>query len=340
MKVARLYSFDDIKVEEIPVPEPGPGEALMRVRASGICTGDVMPWYIEKKAPLVLGHEPAGEIVKVGMGVDSFKPGDRVFVHHHAPCLGCRFCKRGDYVQCPEWKQMGISPGGIAEYVLVHELTLRNDTLKIPDSLSFEDATLVEPTACVVKSFKRSRIKEGDTVLVIGLGVMGILHVMLARHYGAGYVVGADRVPFRLSMAKRLGADQAIDVSKNTLSDAIMDITGGRGADVVVVGPNSVEAMREGLEAVSAGGTVVFFTPARPHEALTIDPNRLYFKDITITTSYSCGPDDTQEALSLIEKGLVRAVDVVTHRFSIDSTAKAYRLVATAGESLKVLIIF
>ncbi len=340
MKVARLYSFGDIRVEEEPLPEPSAEEALVRVRASGICSGDVMPWYIEKKAPLVLGHEPAGEIVELGKDAGGFKRGDRVFVHHHAPCMNCSYCRRGDYVQCPSWRLMGIRPGGISEYIVVSALSLKNDTLRLPDSLGFEDGVLVEPLACVVKSMRRSGLKRGDTLLVIGLGVMGMLHVMVAREFGAGFVVGADMVRYRLNRALELGADEVVDVSKESLKEAMERITKGKGAEVVIVGPNSVEAMKQALECVSSGGTVVFFTPARPGEKLSLDPNYIYFRDINIVTSYSCGPDDTREALRLMEKGTVRAESLVTHRFSIEETKRAYDLVAQAGESLKVIIDF
>ena len=340
MKVARLYSYNNIKIENVPRPEPSDMEAVIRVRASGICSGDVMPWYIEKKAPLVLGHEPAGEIVELGSKVKGFQLGDRVFVHHHAPCMKCVFCKRGDYVQCPEWRKMGISPGAISEYIKVSSNVLENDTLRLPDSVGFDDAVFIEPLACVVKSMRRSRIKEGDTLLVLGLGVMGILHVLVAKHYGATRIIGADMVPYRLKKALELGADEVVDVSSVNLKEQIKDLTDGKGAEIVIVGPNSVEAMKQGLDLVSPGGTVVFFTPARPDERLTIDPNMLYFHDISIVTSYSCGPDDTREALRLIERGLVSARMLVTHRFTIDETARAYKLVAEARESLKVIIEF
>lgn len=340
MKVARLYSFNDVRIEEISLPEIGAGEALVRVRASGICSGDVMPWYIEKKAPLVLGHEPAGEIVKIGKGVEGFTVGERVFVHHHAPCMSCPFCMRGDYVQCSKWKEMGIEPGGISEYIRIKENTLKRDTLKLPEGISYEDATLIEPVACVVKSFRRSRIKKGDTIAVLGMGVMGMIHILLARYYGGGRVIGIDRVPFRLNRARELGADMVIDFVRNDIVAEIKDNTEKGGADVVIVGPNTVQAMMDGLRIVAPGGTVVFFTPAKPGEMLHIDPNELYFKDITITTSYSCGPDDTKEALRLIEKGLIKAEHVVTHRFNIEDTKKAYQLVADARDSLKALIVF
>ena len=340
MKIARLYSFNDIKIEDIPVPEIGPGEVLMKVKASGICSGDVMPWYIEKKAPLVLGHEPSGEIVETGANADKYSPGDRIFVHHHAPCMNCKFCSRGDYVQCSEWRRSKIIPGGISEYVLIPEGNLINDSLLLPDSVSFEDAALIEPLACVGKSMKRSGIKKGDTVLIIGLGVMGIMHLLLAPHFGAGQTVCADMVEFRLKKARELGADAEIDVSNDSLREAAISLTGGRGADIVIIGPNSISAIDAGLQCTAPGGTAVLFTPAGPGEHLTIDPNYLYFRDINIVTSYSCGPDDTKKSLELIREGAVTAQKLVTHRFSIDETERAYRLVADAKESLKVLIKF
>lgn len=340
MKVAKLYSFNDIRIEDIPVPEIGPRDALLKTKACGICSGDVMEWYIEKKAPLVLGHEPSGEIVKVGEEVTSFKVGDRVFVHHHAPCFTCRYCRKGDYVQCNTWKNTKIIPGGISEYILIPEINLESDTLDLPDNLSYEDGTLIEPTACVVKSLKRAQIKEGDVILIIGLGVMGQLHILVARKYGAGKIIGADMVPFRLKKAKYFGADEIIDVSKENLIDSLMDLTNGELADVVIVGPNNINAMADGISSAGPGGRVVFFTPTKPFEQLIIYPNDLYFKDISIITSYSCGPTDTADALELIEEGVVRAEKLVTHRFPIEKTEEAFKLTAEAKDSLKTIIVF
>ncbi|MFO0751810.1 MAG: alcohol dehydrogenase catalytic domain-containing protein [Thermodesulfovibrionales bacterium] len=341
MKVAKLYRFNDIRIEEMPVPSVGPRDALIRTKACGICSGDVMPWYIEKKAPLVIGHEPAGEVVALGREAEtSLRPGDRVFVHHHAPCLHCRFCARGDYVQCATWRKTRIEPGGISEYILVPEVNLLNDTLRLPDTLGYEEGTLVEPAACVVKSLRRSSLRRGDTVLLIGLGVMGQMHVLLAREFGARTVIGADRVPFRLNKALELGADHVVDVSQESLADRVRELTGGSMAEIVIVGPNSVAAMEQGIQTAAPGGTVVFFTPARPGELLTVDPNDLYFRDITLVTSYSCGPDDTRHALDFMERGIISAEKIVTHRFSLSGAGEAYRLTAEAKESLKCLIVF
>lgn len=344
MKAARLYSFNDIRIEDIPIPEIGPHDALLKTKACGICSGDVMPWYIEKKAPLVIGHEPSGEIVELGSSLvthhSSLSVGDRVFTHHHAPCFTCRFCRRGDYVQCETWKSTRIIPGGVSEYILIPQTNLENDTLTLPDNLSFENGALIEPAACVVKALKRVGIRRGDTVLVLGLGIMGQLNILLSRKYGAGKIIGADMVPFRLKKAKEFGADEVIDVSKDKLTETFKELTKGEMADVVIVGPNSADAMREGIECVSSGGRVLFFTPAKPGELLTIDPNELYFRDINIITSYSCGPTDTADALEIIEKGIVTAENLVTHRFPIDKTAEAFRLTAEAKDSLKSVIVF
>ncbi|BCB95891.1 sorbitol dehydrogenase [Dissulfurispira thermophila] len=344
MKVAKLYSFSDIRIEDIPVPQIGSYDALIKTKACGICSGDVMPWYIEKKAPVVLGHEPVGEIVELGSALyhynTPFSVGDKVFVHHHAPCLNCKYCNRGDYVQCNTWQNTKIIPGGISEYILIPETNLKNDTLKLPETMSYEDGTLIEPTACVVKSLKRASIKEGDTILIIGLGVMGQMHVLLAREFGAKKIIGADMIQFRLNKALEFGADHVIDISKENFIDRLKDLTNNFMADIVIVGPNSASAMQQGIKAVASGGTVVFFTPARPDEMLTIDPNYIYFRDINIVTSYSCGPDDTKKALRFISKGIVTAGKLVTHRFAIEETEKAYRLTAKAKDSLKCIIEF
>lgn len=344
MRVAKLYRYGDIRIEDVPVPRIGPHDALMKTRACGICSGDVMPWYIEKKAPLVIGHEPVGEIVELGSSLINHHPffslGDRVFVHHHAPCMDCRYCKGGDFVQCETWRQTKIVPGGIAEYVLIPETNLINDTLLLPRDMSDEDGALIEPAACVVKSLRRSAMRKGDTVLIIGLGVMGQMHALLAGEFGAGRIIGADLVSYRLDKAREFGADHVVDVSREDLIERTEVITEGHMADIVIVGPNSVQAMEQAFEAVSRGGTVVLFTPAKPGEVLNIDPNDLYFKDISIVTTYSCGPDDTRQALRFIERGIVTAQKLVTHRFPIDEAEKAFRITAEAKDSLKCLIVF
>jgi len=340
MKVARLYDSADIRFEEEPIPQVGPGEALVRTRACGICSGDVMGWYMKKKAPLVFGHEPAGEVVAVGAGVTNFEPGDRIFVHHHAPCFSCRACQRGQFVQCATWRASRIIPGGMAEYFLVPNENLSGDTLSLPAEFSFEDGSLVEPTACAVKSLRRSGLQSGERIFIIGLGIMGQLHVALARHAGAEAVIAADFVPYRREKARELGADVALDPAQGSVEDAVREQTKGEMAEVVIVGPGSIEAMELGIRCAAKGGTVVLFTASPPEATLAIAPYQLYFNEIRLVPSYSCGPNDTREALRLIQAGIVNADKFITHRFPFSAIQAAYHNAAQARDSLKTVVVF
>jgi L-iditol 2-dehydrogenase len=338
MRVARLYDYLDVRIEEQPVPTIGPGEALVQMRACGICSGDVVPWYIRKKAPLVFGHEPVGRIAAVGQGVRTFRPGDRVFVHHHAPCFRCRACARGEFVQCPTWKQSQIDPGGMAEYFRVPAVNLEGDTLHLPDSVSDADGALIEPLACVVKSLDRAAPIDGASVLIIGLGVMGQLHVLLARHRGARQILAADLVASRCQRAAQVGADVVIDASADDLVDSVREHTDGEGAEVVVVGPATVGALEQGLACVARGGTVVQFMGTEPGATLPLPTFDFYFREVRLVPSYSCGPVETRQALDLIAAGVVGAAHVVTHRFPLAEASTAYRVAAVDKAAIKTLV--
>jgi len=340
VKVARLYDFLDVRIEEQPVPVIGPGEALVRARACGICSGDVVPWYIRKKAPLVFGHEPVGEIVTLGSDVSGFQPGDRVFVHHHAPCFKCRACARGEFVQCPTWKQSQLDPGGMAEFIRVPAINLAGDTLRLPDTVSDADGSLIEPLACVVKSLARAGAIDGASVLIIGMGVMGLLHVLLARHLGARQILAADLVASRCARARELGADVAIDASTSDLLAEVRANTEGEGAEVVIVGPATVPAIEQGLACAARGATVVQFMGTEPGETLPLSTFDFYFKELRLVPSYSCGPVETRRALDLIAAGVVGARHVVTHRFPLEQAGEAYRVAALDRSAIKTLVTF
>jgi len=338
MRVARLYDFGDIRIEQDARPEIGPAEILVRTRACGICTGDIMPWYLRRKAPLVLGHEPVGIIEEVGRDANGFRPGERVFVHHHAPCLQCHACRRGEYVQCQTWRESKIVPGGMAEYFRVGAINL-SDTLKMPESLSDLDGVLIEPAACVVKSIHKSGLKPGESILIIGLGIMGMMHVRLARNLGAGVIIGADLFEQRALRARELGADFGLVVSGDNLAEQVREITKGAMADVVIVGPGTPKALHAGLAAAGKGATLLQFTSTPPGEEMTINPHDLYFNEIRMIPSYSCGPDDTRESLRLIERGVLSARDLVTHQFPLERIGDAFAT-AQKPEALKVAVTF
>lgn len=338
MKAAKIYDMDDIRIEDLPIPEIGPRDALVKMYRCGICSGDVTPWYIRRKAPIVVGHEPAGIIEALGDEVESLSIGDRIFVHHHAPCYRCRHCRRSNFTMCATWKKTHLDPGGIAEYVRVPEINLRYDTLVLPDQVSFDDGTLIEPVACSVKAIEKVNIRPGDVVLIIGLGFMGQLNGMVARHYGAKTIIGADMVPYRLDKALELGMDHVVHVEQEDLTKAVEKLTEGFKADVVIVGPGSVPAMKTGLTCAGKGGTVLFFMSSPEDAVLSFKPFDIYFDEIAIVCSYSCGPNDTRMALDLITSGVITADQVVTHRFPIEETEKGIQVTAAARDSLKTLI--
>jgi L-iditol 2-dehydrogenase len=340
MKVAKLYDFGDIRIEEVEIPSISDDEILVKVKASGICSSDTMKWYIRKKAPLVIGHELSGIVVDIGKNVKEFKIGDRVFIHHHAPCMSCRYCQRGNFVMCETWRKSKIIPGGVAEYVKVPEVNLKNDTLKLPDNISFEDGALIEPVACSVKAFKKALIRPGDYVVALGLGFMGQVNVKLAKFYGAEIVIGIDKVKFRLDRAIQNGADYVLNFETENVKEKIAQITNQYMADIVIVGPGTIEAINFGLELVAKGGKLLLFTPTPEDAKLEIKPFDIYFNEISIIPSYSAGPDDTREALRLISEGVIKAENFITHRFRIENTLDAFMMTANAGDSLKCMIIF
>lgn len=342
---AALYQGDGtVVITDVPLSPPARGELLVRVTACGICASETLRWYADSKAPFVLGHEPVAIVTACGedaqpaeAGAAPFTVGERVFVHHHAPCMNCRRCKRGDYVQCTTWRATNLQPGAMSEYATVPAENVRNDVLRVPAGLTDEKATLIEPLATVVKSVRRSNLRKGDRVLVLGLGAMGMLHMLVARIRGAEQIIGADRVPTRLKRANEFGASSTIDVDRAPLLEQVLAATGGDGAEIVFVTPGSRAALEAAASCVAPGGALVIFTPLAPQEPWRINVNELFFKDMNIVTSYSAGPDDTREALSLLEGGLA-VESLFTHSFPLDQAAKAYEMTKNLDLALKVIV--
>jgi len=340
MKAVQIGTDGGVSVVEAPIPAIGPGEALMRTRAAGICGSDLIDWYVAKKAGQVVGHEVAGEIVEVGAGVTSFSAGDRVAPHHHAPCLECDECRTRRFVHCSVWRSSRLDPGGMAEYVRIPAGNLARDTLKIPGTLTFEEASFVEPLATVVKAFRRGRFQSGQSLLVVGLGTVGHLAARLARARGASRIAGADRVAFRIVQAKESGAGEAFDVDRETIAAGARRLSDGKGFDFVFVGPGKSGVVRSAFDAVAPGGTLLLFTMTPPEEEITLPGHDLYFREVSLVPSYSCGPDDTREALGLIASRRVPVADLVTHRFPLDDAPEAFARARDPHGSLKVVITF
>jgi L-iditol 2-dehydrogenase len=339
MKVAMYYGASDIRVEEKPIPEVAEDEALVQMKACGICGSDMMDWYLKSRAPLVLGHEPAGVMVKKGGEVKDFDVGDRVFVHHHVACLNCHYCLRGDYTLCEQFHNTNIKPGGFAEYFKVPASNLQIDTLEIPEAMSFEEATFIEPVGCCIRGLKKCGIQKGDSVAVIGVGAIGLIHVALSKLFGAARTFACDIIDYRLNAAKSFGADVIVNPVRGNLADAVKAETDGRGADIVVVTAPSLEAYKTGLDACRKGGKLCVFAPVEVGRYLHISPKDLFFSEIQLIPSYSTSHLETRAALELIKDGAIRVKDLVTHRFRLVDAAEAFKTARENKESLKVIVL-
>ena len=339
MNVVMYHSQRDIRIEKMTIPEIGEDEILVEMKVCGICGSDLMDWYLKSRAPLVLGHEPAGIIAKLGKEVKEFNVGDRVFGHHHVACLTCHYCTHGDFTLCKQFHETHIDPGGLAEYFRVPAPNLQIDTLKIPETLSFEEATLIEPVGCCIRALSKSSIQSDDTVAIIGAGTTGIIHLALSRIFGAAKTLVSDLIDFRLKMAKNFGADVLVNPKKEDLEAVVKAETNGVGADLVIVTAPSLEAYTSGMKICRKGGRLCVFAPTSPGEYLRISPKELFFSEIQIIPSYSTSHVETRRALELIKTGRLKVKELITHRFTLAEAPKAFKTALENRESLKVIVL-
>jgi len=339
MKAAVYYSPRDIRIEEVAVPEIGDHEVLVEMKSCGICGSDLMEWYLKRRAPLVLGHEPSGIIAKRGKKVEEVNLEDRVFVHHHVACMTCHYCLKGDYTLCEQFHRTNINPGGFAQFFRVPAPNLQLDTLKIPERVSFEEATLIEPVACCVRALNKCNLKADDSVAVIGAGTTGLIHAALSKIYGASTTIVSDLIDFRLNIATKFGADVVVNPSGEDLTAVVRSVTEGRGVDLAIVTAPNLLAYKAGINACRKGGKLCVFAPTDPAAHLRISPKDLFFSETQIIPSYSTSHLETRTALHLIESGRIKAKELITHRFKLEDAAKAFRISLESKESLKVVIL-
>lgn len=337
MRVAMYYNNRDVRLEEMPTPTIGPGELLVKVMASGICGSDVMEWYRIKTAPRVLGHEITGKIVEVSEGVERYKVGDRVFVSHHVPCNTCRYCLNGNHTVCETLHSTNFDPGGFAEYLRVPRINVDRGVFRLPDEMTFEEGVFIEPLACVVRGQRLARLQPGQTILVLGAGISGLLHVALARATGAGRIVATDINEFRMDSARRFGADAAIH-AEDDVAARLRQVNDDRLADLAVVCTGAVPAFIQALHCVDRGGTVLFFAPAQPGTDIPIPLFDIWRNGVTLLPTYAGSPSDIVAAVELIRARRVPVRDMITHRLALEETGLGFRLVAEAKESIKVVV--
>ena len=334
MKVAVYYNNNDIRIEKRPQPVISEGEVLVRMEATGICGTDTMQWYRIKKAPRVLGHEMAGKIAAVGKGVENLKIGDRVFVSHHVPCYSCRHCTNGNHTACESLHAGNYDPGGFSELVRIPEQNVRYGTLILPDEVSFDDATMIEPLGCVIAGQKKAEIKKGQSVLIIGSGVSGLLHVQLAKSKGAR-VIASDINPYKLAKALEFGADHTINAVEFTI-DRLKTLNEGQLADIVIVCTSSDQAVIDAVNSVERRGKILFFAVS---DADILTPSaRFWRNEISAMFSYGADPEDLREALNMIANTKINVHGMITHRLPLSQIQQGFGL-ASGKSSLKVVLV-
>ncbi len=337
MKVAMYYNNSDIRIQEMDTPAIGPDELLVKIWASGICGSDVLEWYRMPKAPLVLGHEIAGEIVQVGRDVPQWKEGDRVFVSHHVPCNMCRYCVAGHHSVCDTLASTNFDPGGFSEYLRVPAINVRNGVYRLPEQMSYDQAVFIEPLACVFRGQEHARWAPGRRVLILGSGIAGLLHVQLAKIGGASRIIVVDINPNRLAAARKFGADIALPAGEDLL-ERLKNNNEDRLAELVIVSTGAPQAISQAFDSVDRGGTILFFAPSDPGSRVEMPFNDLWRKEITMTSAYAGSPRDIHKAIELISSGVINVNDMITHQLPLEKTATGFQLVSQASESIKVII--
>jgi L-iditol 2-dehydrogenase len=323
MLVAKYYNNNDIRLEDMPTPKIGSGEILVKVRASGICGTDVMEWYRIQKAPRILGHEIAGEIVE--SQADRYQPGQRVFVSHHVPCNDCKYCREGNQTACDTLHSGNYDPGGYSEYVRVPKINVDYGVYVLPDQVSYLEGTMIEPLACGVRGLRLLNIRPEHTVLILGCGISGILNIQLAKLTGAR-VVATDINEYRLQKAKEFGADAVMHGAQDL----------NLKAERVIVCTGAYAAVEQAFRCIDKAGVILLF--AIPNRDIAIPIPDFWRNELTVTSSYGAAPADLAEALALIANKTINIKDTITQTLPLTQIQAAFKIVAEAQESLKVVL--
>lgn len=323
MKVAVYYNNRDIRISDIPQPKISENEILVKVKASGICGTDVMEWYRIKKAPRILGHEISGDIVESQS--PKYKTGQRVFVSHHVPCNQCKHCLAGNHTACETLHTGNYEPGGYSEFIRVPKINVDHGTYVLPENISYDEGTMIEPLACAIRGLKVIQVKAGQTVLVLGSGISGLLNIRVAKFLGAK-VIATDIDPYRLKKAKECGADEVYNAKEmpRLVADKVLVCTG------------AMAAVEQAFQCVERKGTVLLF--AIPNKNIEIPTVDVWRNEITVTSSYGAAPVDLEESIRLIASGKIAVKDLITHKLPLTQVQEGFKLVSEAKDSLKVVL--
>ena len=339
LKAALVDSRGRLQLANVDRPRIGRGELLVKMKVCGICGTDLEKLHGVRVTPPVLGHEVTGDIEEVGAGVEGYSRGDRVAVHHHVPCHNCYYCMRGDHTLCEEFPKSNLDPCGFSECFRVPETNVaKGGVFRLPSGLGYEEAALAEPTGCCIRGLERLGIRTEDSALVVGAGPAGLAYVQLLRAFGAGLVIATDMIEFRLKWAKKFGADQAFNADDMDLNQRVLDATEGRGVDNVVVASGNVKAIQASFPLVRKGGKILLFGIPPEGSVFACDASGVFIREIKLIPSYSTTENEIKRALEMMEAGMIRLTDMITHRFHLSEIAEAFRIADDAQSSLKVMV--
>jgi L-iditol 2-dehydrogenase len=344
MQAAVYRGVNDVRVETVPVPKIGPGDILVRVHSCGVCGTDLKKIATgSHSAPRIFGHETSGVVAAVGENVSQYRAGERVVVFHHIPCRSCFYCENKTFAQCATYKKVGCtagfepSGGGFAEYVRVMDWIVEHGTVRIPDGVSFEQACFVEPVNTCMKGIEALRLRQGETVLAIGQGPIGIILSVLAKKAGATLIT-SDLHADRLKIGLRSGLETTIDVSRVNVVDRVRELTQGRGADAVILAVGGNSLIRTAMDAARPGGRILFFAQTQHGDAV-IDPAAICVDEKTLVGSYSASVDLQEKSVRFVMSSEMDLEGLVSHRFPLSESAQALDLAAhPQPSSMKIMI--
>ena len=340
MKASVCYKQNDLRTEDLPIPEISDNEVLIKMLACGLCGTDIQKIRGDTvNKPTVLGHEVVGKIVKKGKNVSKFEIGDRVITAIHVPCFTCHYCNKGHYTICEQFRTNNIDPGGFAEFIRIPKLHLNHLTHKVSNNVTDEEATLIEPIACCLHGLKQADIRPNDSVLIMGAGTIGILHAQLAKIKGANKVIVSDMSEFKLQKALNVGCDYAINIKEKNIIDEVNKITDGQGVDVIVIAAGVSSLVADAVNMVRRAGKIIVFSGFDKNKLVTLDVSRFFKDEISIIGTYSVTPYEFPEALDLLEKRKLNTKEMITHVYPLNKLSEAIDISTNPEQPvLKVII--
>ena len=339
MKAAIVNGPSSVSIQDTQRPTLGKGDILVKMQSCGICGSDVEKVFGKYGQPSMrLGHEPAGVVVDVGSEVSEFKNGDRVFTHHHVPCYSCNYCLHGNETMCKKYYETNLSPCGLAEeYVVPEWNVVHGGVLKIPDSMTFDEAAMIEPLACCVRAWNKIPYRSGDAVAIFGAGPTGMMHLMLSLTNESSKTFVFDVNDFRLDFAKNLGAIVLKSGDSHSIPKILQE-TENLGVDIAIVATGSLAAVNDAILATRKGGTIMLFGVPSKGATMNIDMSVIYSKELTLTPSYAASDKDTKQSLDLISSGRIDVKKLITHRYSLPESQKAFEHAHSGNNAMKIII--